>query len=139
MNPHKGDVALRVGEEDYTLRYSHSALVALERALDKGLLEIMEQIASARDMRLGTVVALLWAGLQKHHPGMSEGDACDLLDDIEGGAAGAVAVIDEAFRRAFNAPGTKGTNPPTSAGNGIGTLSSSSTPALDTTPTRSGT
>ncbi len=138
-NPHKGDVALSVGDKVYTLRYSHSALVKLEKLLDKGMVQIMEDLQKTEDMRLSNVVALLWAGLQKHHPSMTEEDAADLLDDIDGGASGAINVIGEAFERAFSAPGTKGTNPPQKVeGNGTGMLSSSTTSLSDMTKTASG-
>ena len=137
-NPHKGDVVLNVADKTYTLRYSHSALVKLETQLGKGLMKVMQEMSSPEEMRIGTVAALLWAGLQKHHPSMTLEEATDLLDDIDGGARGAVEVLGEAFERAFNAPGTKGTNPQPSAGNGTGMPSSSTTPVSVTTRPPSG-
>jgi hypothetical protein len=137
-NPHKGDVPFMVGDKTYTLRFSHSALIKLEKSLNKGLFQIMSEISDAEHMRLGTIVSLLWAGLQKHHPGMTEDDTANLLDDMPGGASDAITSVDEAFRKAFNAPGTKGTNPP-QAGNGTGMSNSLSTPVTVTTPTLSGT
>ena len=136
-NPHKGDVTLDVAGKAYTLRYSHSALVKLETQLGKGLMKVMQEMSSPEEMRIGTVAALLWAGLQKHHPSMTLEEATDLLDDIDGGARGAVEVLGEAFERAFNAPGTKGTNPQPSAGNGTGIVSSSTMPVSATTQTPS--
>lgn len=135
MNPHKGDVLLPIGEKQYTLRYSHLALVKLENALDKSVVEIMDELqASQKNIRIGMVVALLWAGLQKHHPKMSQDDAADLLDEIDGGAAGAMEIIGTAFEKAFAAPGTKGTNPQANgASHGIGTASSS-TSSVTATP-----
>lgn len=127
MNPHKGDVSFEVAGKNYTLRYSHSALVKLEKQLDKGLMKVMQDMTNPDQMRIGTVVALLWSGLQKHHPEMSFDDVADLLDDMEGGTSGAITIIDQAFGKAFNAPGTKGTNPPQREANGTGTQSLSST------------
>lgn len=135
-NPHRGDVAFSVGAKTYTLRYTHLALVKLEKALDKGIPQIMSEIASAQNLRLGTVVSLLWAGLQKHHPAMTEENVAELLDEIEGGMAGAMMHLDEAFGRAFNAPGTKGTNPPKA--NGTGTVPSPTTSASAMSQTASG-
>jgi len=132
MNPHKGDVEFVVAGKTYTLRYSHSALVKLEKQLDQGLMKVMQDMSSPEQMRIGTVVALLWSGLQKHHPNMAFDDAADLLDDMEGGASGAIEIIGQAFSKAFNAPGTKGTNPPQKDQNGTGTVSSSSTFPSDT-------
>jgi hypothetical protein len=127
MNPHKGDVSFEVNGKTYTLRYSHLALVKLENVLNKGLAQILSELSKPGDMRLGTVLALLWAGLQKHHPGLSEEDASEILDDVEGGIATVMVSIDSAFSKAFGtSPGTKGTNPPQKEVNGSGMTSSSS-------------
>jgi hypothetical protein len=142
MNPHKGDVSFEVGGTTYVLRYSHRSLVLLENELGKSLIKIMREIdgwkANPEDMRLGTICALLWAGLQRHQPNMTVEEATDLLDDIDGGASAMIDIIGEAFQRAFSAPGTKGTNPPKRVENGSGTISSSSTSAMDSTQTSSG-
>ena len=134
-NPQKGDVEFEAGGKKYVLRYSHLSLVKLEHSLDKGLMQIMADVAKPETMRLGTIVSLLWAGLQKHQPGMTEEQAADLLDEIQDGAAGALAVIDEAFGKAFGTtPGTKGTNPTQKDANGAGTVSSWNSPVTVTTP-----
>ena len=127
MNQQKGDVEFSVAGKTYTLRYSHLALVKLEKQLDQGLMKVMKDMSNPEQMRIGTVVALLWSGLQKHHPDMAFDDVADLLDDMEGGTSGAIGIIDQAFGKAFNAPGTKGTNPPQREANGTGMQSSSST------------
>lgn len=129
-NPHKGDVPLEVGSKTYTLCYSHLALVKLENLLDKNVVQIMGELQAARDnIRIGTVVALLWAGLQKHHPDVSYDDAAGLLDDMDGGAAAAMETIGRSFEKAFAAPGTKGTHPPMNGAGGIGTDYSSTSSA----------
>lgn len=140
VNPHRGDVPFEVNSKAYTLRYSHNALVALERSQGKGLPKIMSELSDAETLSLGKVISFLWAGLQKHHPGLTEEDVGDLLDDLDGGASRATALIEEGLTKAFTAPGTKGTNPPQmGTGNGAGTVSSSSISALDTASTNSGT
>jgi hypothetical protein len=141
MNPHQGDVTLEVAGKQYVLRYSHRSLVLLEDKLDKGLMQIMRDIdgwkTHPENMRLGTIAAMLWAGLQKHHPDMTLDDATDLLDEVEGGTVKIIDVIGEGFQRGFSAPGTKGTNPPQKL-NGDGTTSSSNTSASGTSQTASG-
>jgi hypothetical protein len=107
MNPHRGDVALHAGDKAYTLRYSHLALVKLEQKLDKGLVQIAAEMSRTVDMRLRTVVVLLWAGLQKHHPEVTEEDAAEILDEIDGGAASAMGAIDAAFSKRGAAPGRR--------------------------------
>ena len=138
MNPQKGDVEFAVAGKTYTLRYSHSALVKLEKQLDQGLMKVMQDMSSPQQMRIGTVVALLWSGLQKHHPDMAFDDVADLLDDMEGGASSAIEIVGQAFGKAFNAPGTKGANPPQKEANGTGMPSSSSTFLSATDPMISG-
>lgn len=129
-NPHKGDVTLSVGDRAYTMCYSHLALVKLENLLDKDVMQIMGDLQQSREnIRVGTVVALLWAGLQKHHPEISYEDAAGLLDDIDGGVGTAMETIGRSFEKAFSAPGTKGTNPQMNGMAGTGMHSTSSTPA----------
>lgn len=133
-NPHKGDVSFEVEGKTYTLRYNHRALVKMETALNKGLMQIMTEMSKPETLRLGTTAVLLWAGLQKHHPQITQDQAVDLLDEIEGGIPAIIILIDKAFCKAFETTlGTKGTNPPQEkAGNGIGTTPSLSTSPADT-------
>jgi len=139
LNPQKGDVSFQVGEKTYMLRYSHLALIQLENKLDKSLMSVIGELSDVEKMRIGTVVAILWAGLQKHHPKMSYDDAAALLDEVDGGASAVIEIIGESFQRAFNASGTKGTNPPQREANGTGSVSGSTTSHLDMIPSRSGT
>jgi hypothetical protein len=136
-NPHKGDVPFNVGSRAFTLCYSHSALVKLEAALDRSVFKILDDLQDPQRLRLATIIALLWAGMQRHHPGMTKDDVTDLLDEIDGGTLGAWTFINEAFAKAFGAPGTKGTNPPLN-GSGTGTNSLSSMPVTDMLPANSG-
>lgn len=139
-NPMKGDVQFEAGDKKYTLRYSHLALVNLEKNLDKGLMSVIDEMSDLSKLRIGTVVSILWAGLQKHHPEITFEGAAEILDELEGGTGAAVTIIGEAFQKAFNAPGagTKGTNPTMKEGNGTGTISSSSLPLSGTIPIPSG-
>jgi hypothetical protein len=134
-NPHKGDVPFEVAGKQYVLRYSHRALVLLEERTGKSLMQIIKEIDGWRtapeNMKLGTVCTLLWAGLQKHQPEMTVDDATDLLDDVDGGVPQIIELLGTSLQRAFSAPGTKGTNPPTKAENGAGMSSTSSMPASD--------
>jgi hypothetical protein len=137
-NPHKGEAEIEISGKVYTLRFGHGAVVSLENRLGKGFVKIMQEMDTPDQMRVGNIVALLWAGLQKHHPNVTMDQCCDLLDEFDGGAMAAYAIVGAAFAKAFDAPGTKGTNPP-QAGNGTGTIYSSSTPATVMTPKPSGT
>lgn len=144
INPHKGDVQFLVGNQEFTLRFSHLALVKLENLLDKNVVEIIGELQSqpSGGIRIGTIVALLWAGLQKHHPNITYEKAADLLDDMDGGTIKAMEVIGAAFEKAFNAPETKGTNPTLVNGgqpDGIGTASLLTSSVTVMTPSSFGT
>ena len=139
-NPHKGDVGFKIGDKNYTLRYSNLALIKLEEMTNKGLYQIMTEMSKPESLRLGTVCALLWAGLQKHHPTITMDSAADLLDEFEGGTPEVIGLIDKAFGKAFSQTlGTKGTNPTQEESNGIGMGSSWNSPVTDLTPKVSGT
>jgi Phage tail tube protein, GTA-gp10 len=137
-NPHKGDVSFTIEGKEYTLRYSHLALANLEKDLDKGLIQIIDELSNSETMRIGTMIALLRAGLQKYHPDMTREDAAGLLDDIDGGTSAMMTHINKAFDKAFGPTlGTKGTNP--IQANGIGTQSSSTMSATASPQIPSGT
>ena len=140
-NPHKGDVDFKLGDKQYTLRYSNLALIKLEEITNKGLFQIMTEMGKPESLRLGTLCALLWAGLQKHQPTITLDQTADLLDEFDGGTAEVVTLIDKAFSKAFSQTlGTKGTNPTSMAeGNGIGMASSWNSPVTDSIPKASGT
>ena len=63
-NPEKGEVAFQVADAEYTLKFSTNAICELEERLNKGLNEIVANMA-----RVSVVRAMLWAGLRAHHPG----------------------------------------------------------------------
>jgi hypothetical protein len=154
VNPIRGEVSLPAGDETFTLRFSANALVDLEDALGMGIVAIGAEMTSwasqpAR-IRFKTIRAVVWAGLQEHHPERLEGgaanpDGVDLrrAGDIivaAGGIEPVTSKISEAFARAFPAPETKGARPPKpeAATNGTGAASSPTGSRTASTRTRSG-
>lgn len=146
-NKVKGEVSFKIQEKEYVLNYTHGALIKLENVLDKGIVKIMKEVqgwgTDPESIRIGTAIAILWAGLQRHHPEVTMDDAEQLM--IRGG--GLVAVLEklsEALLAAFGNPdeGIRQTaNPSTEAAaqtNGSGTVSSSTTYHSDTTLNPSG-
>lgn len=141
-NAKKGEMTLQVDGENYILEFSHGSLILLEEKLDKGIMRIMKEMESwsksPEDLRLGTIRALLWAGLHKHQPNMTMDDAAELIGRFDGGLIKVVETVAEAFSRAFSAPETKATHPTQKASNGTGTPSGSSTSVTDTSQNLSG-
>ena len=91
-NPHRGEVAFKAGDADYTLVYSTNAICELEEALGKGLNAIVADME-----RLSTVRALLWAGLRARQPDTTMVKAGEIIDLC------GVAAATEAIGRALNA------------------------------------
>jgi hypothetical protein len=98
-NPNRGSVALQVGDRAYTLSYSINALCELEDLLDQPVAAIVKAIQKPDELRMHSVRALLWAGLQDHHEGLTVKEAGMIIS--EAGVQAAVAKAGEAFRLAF--------------------------------------
>lgn len=96
-NPARGEVAFKVADAEYTLKFSTNAICELEERLDKGL-----NVIVANMERLTTVRALLWAGLRARHPEVSIQQAGEMIDRI--GMAEATEVIGKALTAAFPPP-----------------------------------
>jgi hypothetical protein len=65
-NPHRGEVAFKVGERYLKLSFSANALCELEDALDMGIPEV-GQLMQAGRLRVKHARALFWASLRDHH------------------------------------------------------------------------
>lgn len=96
-NPVRGEVAFKVADAEYTLKFSTNAICELEERLDKGL-----NVIVANMERLSTVRALLWAGLKAKHPDITMAQAGEIIDRC--GMAQATEVIGQALTAAFPPP-----------------------------------
>lgn len=77
-NKVKGEVSLVApGGETYLLVFGFESLVLVEDKRDKAFGDVVEELKKGR---LGSLGALLWAGIQQHHP------------DVEFETAGRVAM-----------------------------------------------
>lgn len=129
-NPLKGEVAFTVkldGEamaspnlspfngKAFTLRYSSDALVQVEDALDRGIVDIGAEMlswqADPKRIRFGFVRAVFWGGLREHHPEITLQSAGDLAFAV-GGIMAVVPLITDALGHAFPKAETKGARPP---------------------------
>src|SRR5215467_7321720 len=87
-NKLKGEVDLKVGENDYVVCFDHEALIELEDLLDRGIIAISNEMSSWQKepdrIRLKWVRALLFVGLKKHQPRMRIEDVNDILAAASG-------------------------------------------------------
>lgn len=96
-NAIKGEVAFDLAGEPFTLVYSINALCVLEERLNMGVSEIGAKMGD--EPRLGFIRTLFWAGLQDHHPALTETRAGEIIGEITPQRAG--ELIGEAFLKAF--------------------------------------
>lgn len=69
---------LTVGGEDYKLRLTASAIMAIEKKLGKSLFAALEHI---QDNMVETIVTILWGAMQPLNAGFSMEKATALFDD----------------------------------------------------------
>lgn len=113
-NSIKGEVEIEVPEgPTFTIAFSWEALSQAEDKRGKGFTEIVEELDAGR---LGSLIALLWAGLRKHHPSISFEEAGNiaLACDSDELKAKIVEAITKAFPRKKEG-GAAGARPPQEA------------------------
>lgn len=99
-NPHRGQVALQVGDVTYTMQLSPHALAMLkkEKGLGlKGIIDALQEMGDDPDFDL--IVAILWASMQDHHPEMTIEDAAKLYP--AGGLEEIIEKVQEVLTAAF--------------------------------------
>src|SRR5690606_6428981 len=85
------NVPLIAGDKQWTLHFGNKARQLAERELKRPITTIGEQVGATE------MTVLLWAALQKHHPGLTIDDVDDIID-----AAG-LDVVAEALGKAAEA------------------------------------
>jgi hypothetical protein len=142
----KGEVDVKIGDRMYTLCVNHGALIEMESQLDKGIMEIAEEMASwgqnPRRMRLTWVRALLYASLRKHYPRITLQDVDELMGVAQEHKQEVLSSVINAMSMVFGSDENKeeGDRPTNGdARDGIGKESSLSTSPSDTTLPASGT
>lgn len=78
-NPHRGEAEFTVDGETYRLKFDWNAAAEFEEAagrpISDALMDVVREKLSARSLR-----AMLWAGLQTHHKGISLATAGRFID-----------------------------------------------------------
>jgi len=103
MNPHRGEVELKVGDAVYTLRFSIDAVCSMEESLGKGFPAIVAELADETRMSISTIRHVLHAGLRESHPDITLKEAGELILSA-GGAATVLGKVSDAIAKAFPAP-----------------------------------
>lgn len=98
-NPHKGEVAFKAGDENYTLSFSANALCELEDMLGVGVNDIGAMLADPAKIRMKQMRTVFHAGLLDHHPDMDEKTMKVVFSKLRAGEA--VGYIAKAFALAF--------------------------------------
>ena len=78
-NPHRGEVGFTALGKNWTLKYGANALATLEKRFDTKLSRLGEILA---DVSVGEMIIFMAAGLQKYHPGVTDEQAGDIMDDV---------------------------------------------------------
>lgn len=97
-NRHRGQAALKVGDQVYTLVFDINAMCEIEYLLDLPTDAILERLMSSPPLHV--VRALLWGGLRANHPQIDLRAAGDLIEGA-GGAAQALDAIGAAMQASF--------------------------------------
>lgn len=98
-NPHRGEVALQVGDAAYTLCYSVNSLCVLEEKLDKSVSKIIEMLGEGKDIKLGLVRDIVWAGLLDKQKDITTDQVGELIS--EAGLPLIMQKVGEAMAKAF--------------------------------------
>lgn len=98
-NPHRGEVALKVGDLDYTLSFSINAICELEDALDMPVAKIADMMNDSSNLRMSLIRTVVWAALGDHHEGITPKEAGQIA--TQAGIPTVMEAIGEAFTLAF--------------------------------------
>ncbi len=82
-NPHRGNTPVEVGGEKYTLCFDLNACAMVMERLGLESFEDLAEKAVSDKIGLREVVYMLWAGLQRNHPEMTEQDVGALEWDLQ--------------------------------------------------------
>ena len=133
-NPETGDVSFEARGRTFTLRYTTGAFVALERYLDRGIIDIYDELAMwspkfdmttrkpipekpeetlarLRKLLVGFIRALFWAGFHDRHPEVTVDEAGDIMTEIGGMMAGYRLVVEGLSNSRTAAEGEKSPPP----------------------------
>lgn len=86
-------VDVQLANKPFKVKFGMKAIIALDRVHGINLLD--QEQAAKLEMSPLVLTKLLWAGLQRHHRGLSIEDVEDLLDDSD------TSQVEETIKAAF--------------------------------------
>lgn len=128
-NPETGDVSFEARGRTFTLRYTTAAFVALEAFLDRGIIDIFDELrtwlpkydpttmrpvaeteqdvlARVKTLRLGFMRAVFWAGFHDMHRNVSVDEAGEIMEEI-GGMMAAYQLVAQGISSAKSSGGSQ--------------------------------
>lgn len=116
-NKERGEASFEADGVSYTLRFDQNALCAIEYETAQPHADTLTKLIGKRYWASAARVTL-WAGLKKHHPGITLDEAGDILKPEN--QAAALMAISAALTSAFAAPEkVNGSRPQKEVGTGI--------------------
>lgn len=112
-NLNRGQVALPVGDQEYTLSFSINAVCELEDALDMPVAKIADALNDQSNVRMSMIRTVIWAALRDHHEDVTIKEAGRIASDA--GIPIVMEAIGRAFAAAFPQEAAGKGNPPKAA------------------------
>lgn len=137
-NPETGDVSFAARGKTFTLRYTTAAFIALEVYLDRGVVDILDELsqwsppfdpetrkplpetpealrARIKGLRAGFMRAVFWAGFHDLHRDVTIDDAGEIMTEI-GGMMSVYRLVVEGIAASQNPATGESPRPPKGSG-----------------------
>ena len=98
-NSVKGVFDLPAGDAVYKIRFGMNEIIELEEKFDRPATQIFTEMMTAENFRFRYLRDILHAGLQEHHPDVTEKEAGNIITEV--GVTAASRVLMEAVMAAF--------------------------------------
>ncbi|SDP92508.1 Phage tail tube protein, GTA-gp10 [Phyllobacterium sp. YR620] len=99
-NPHRGQVAFKAGDSEYTLSFSINATCELEDHFDLPIGKVAEKLQkNPAEVRMSDLRAFIWAALRDNHPEVDMIEAGRIA--TEAGVKPVITAITQCFIAAF--------------------------------------
>ena len=91
MNPFRGEFTFEALGQKWTMVLDMNALAAFEAETGKKALQVIDEMADENNVpSITELIALCWAGLQRHHPDATTAIAGDILSECPEAVMGGI-------------------------------------------------